>query len=788
MPYKVNPTTGQLDYYEVAEGGGGGVATNLNFFPSPTTGTITSDSGTDADIPLANSTNSGLFSPSEKAKLAIALTSVGVDYRGAYNNGDGSYTYGSVVLYNGLLYEKISNPNNPGYPPTGADWVLFDPEIGSPSFDLWIRNILDNKVNIEAGKGLSTEDYTTAEQTKLAGIQAGAEVNVNADWNATSGDAQILNKPTIPAAQVNSDWLATSGVAQILNKPSSLPTSNVKHSVKYGVALTIGQAVYVSSADGTNMIVSKADNSSESTSSKTMGLVTASGAANYQGEVITEGLLAGLNTIGATIGDAVWLGTNGNLLFGLSNKPSAPNHLVFIGIVTRVNANNGEIFVKVQNGFEVNELHDVSISGRANNTLLGYDSSTGLHIFKTVAQWLGYTPIDQSIIGSSNGIVPLNSSTKIDQTYLPSYVDDVLEYANTTSFPATGETGKIYIALDTNVTYRWSGSAYVEISSSLALGETSATAYRGDRGKIAYDHSQLLSGNPHNVTKAEVGLGNVPNTDATNPANIVQTSSYRFVTDAEKATWNSSGSLIPDLKGNEVFRGVTFRNNSTTIDTLGGITNTLSGTQGANSVATTNYRTRQVSMRLEPSVVSTGNYASMRCSTALWSITGGFLFTADFGIADSGFATGTHNFWGLTDSTSALAIGGVGNSQPSNLLNIIAVANDSGDANLQFMHNDGTGTATKIDLGASFPSNRTSGAAATAMYNIKIYNPAGSSTVYYKVTNKETGAVAEGSISANLPSTSTLLSYQAGRSMGTSGGGVSGSGRFDVSILGVYNI
>ena len=76
------------------------------------------------------------------------------------------------------------------------------------------------KVDKVAGKGLSTNDYTTAEQTKLAGIEAGAEVNVNADWNAVSGDAQILNKPSIPAAQVNSDWNATSGVAQILNKPT----------------------------------------------------------------------------------------------------------------------------------------------------------------------------------------------------------------------------------------------------------------------------------------------------------------------------------------------------------------------------------------------------------------------------------------------------------------------------------------------------------------------------------------------------------------------------------------
>jgi len=101
---------------------------------------------------------------------------------------------------------------------------------------------------------------------------------------------------------------------------------------------------------------------------------------------------------------------------------------------------------------------------------------------------------------------------------LPSFVDDVIEAANFAALPGTGTTGKIYVTLDDNKTYRWSGSAYVEISSSLALGETSGTAYRGDRGKTAYDHSQLTSGNPHSVTKSDVGLGNVDNTsDANKP-------------------------------------------------------------------------------------------------------------------------------------------------------------------------------------------------------------------------------------------------------------------------------
>ena len=83
---------------------------------------------------------------------------------------------------------------------------------------------------------------------------------------------------------------------------------------------------------------------------------------------------------------------------------------------------------------------------------------------------------------------------KIPASQLPSYVDDVLEYANKASFPATGESGKIYLDLATNLTYRWSGTAYTEISPSLALGTTSSTAYRGDYGAAAYKHAVTNKG------------------------------------------------------------------------------------------------------------------------------------------------------------------------------------------------------------------------------------------------------------------------------------------------------
>lgn len=89
--------------------------------------------------------------------------------------------------------------------------------------------------------------------------------------------------------------------------------------------------------------------------------------------------------------------------------------------------------------------------------------------------------------GVANGIATLDQNGLVPSSQLPSYVDDVIEVSTFSALPDTGESGKIYITQDTNLTYRWSGTAYVEISQSLALGETSSTAYAGDKGKVTTD-------------------------------------------------------------------------------------------------------------------------------------------------------------------------------------------------------------------------------------------------------------------------------------------------------------
>lgn len=89
--------------------------------------------------------------------------------------------------------------------------------------------------------------------------------------------------------------------------------------------------------------------------------------------------------------------------------------------------------------------------------------------------------------GVANGIATLDQNGLVPSSQLPSYVDDVIEVSTFSALPDTGESGKIYVTQDTNLTYRWSGTAYVEISQSLALGETSSTAYAGDKGKATTD-------------------------------------------------------------------------------------------------------------------------------------------------------------------------------------------------------------------------------------------------------------------------------------------------------------
>jgi hypothetical protein len=214
--------------------------------------------------------------------------------------------------------------------------------------------------------------------------------------------------------------------------------------VKLSESINKGQAVYISGANGTNILVSKASNLTEATSSKTLGLLETTGSINAIVNVITSGLLDGLDTSAATVGDAVWLGTAGNLLFGLANKPYAPAHLVYIGVVSRVSATVGEIIVKVQNGFELKEIHDVSAQTPANKNGLFYNSSTSLWEARAVAA----TDIDANVSNTEFGY--LDGVTSAIQTQLNTKVTAFASATDGTASSGVTSTISISVLIPAN--------------------------------------------------------------------------------------------------------------------------------------------------------------------------------------------------------------------------------------------------------------------------------------------------------------------------------------------------
>lgn len=317
---------------------------------------------------------------------------------------------------------------------------------------------LSSSTGVNPGTGDVTVALSIATASTLGGVKIGSGLSVAVDgtisvnsvaatWGSITG---LLSNQTDLQAALNakynnptgtsSQYIDGTGAYQTF--PSALATGFVRHEVKAGVAINKGQAVYVTTSDGTNMIVGLASNDSEATSSKTMGLLDRTVSINGFANVVTEGLLAGLNTVGANAGDPVWLGTGGNLIYGLLNKPYAPKHLVFIGIVTRVNANNGEIFVKVQNGFELDELHDVDLKTTLplNGHILGYNGT--LWVNKTIAGWLGYTPQDAAtaITTSNIGSQSVNYANSAGSATVAGYVNNqsgqLFSYDNRVIAPA----------------------------------------------------------------------------------------------------------------------------------------------------------------------------------------------------------------------------------------------------------------------------------------------------------------------------------------------------------------
>ena len=265
---------------------------------------------------------------------------------------------------------------------------------------------LNNSINSLSGTLTST--YATINNLASTGSTlttnlANTGSNLDTKIDVLSGSAVLLydnqtinglkdftTRPTVNTTPVLLSGESANGLTVLVRNDDS-------------VTLNKGQPVYIYGANGNNILVRKAVNTGEATSSKTLGLLNQSLAPNAQGLVITEGALEGIDTNAGNAGDPIWLGPTGDLIFGLAQKPYAPNHLVYLGVIERKQSNNGKIYVKVQNGFELQELHNVNIDHKNalnNNDILRYNSASGLWFNETLNTGTFQTQIN-SLSGSS---------------------------------------------------------------------------------------------------------------------------------------------------------------------------------------------------------------------------------------------------------------------------------------------------------------------------------------------------------------------------------------------------
>lgn len=307
---------------------------------------------------------------------------------------------------------------------------------------------LNKKVDKVSGKGLSTNDYTTDEKEKLDGIEDGA-TNVTTD--TVSGWGFTKNEGTVTSIKIN-------GTAKN-------PSDGV---VDLGTVITTHQDIS-GKVDKTTTINGHELSSNVSITKSDVGL---GNVGNFKA-VSTDASQGLTDTEKENARENIGAGTGNGTITGINMNGSSKGTSGVIDL-----------------GTVIIEHQDISGKVDKTTTINGHALSDNVSISKSdigLGNVTNDAQVKRTEMGVSSGVATLDETGKIPSSQLPSYVDDVLEFNSVNDFPTEGETGKIYVDKSTNLSWRWGGTDYVQISPSLALGETSSTAYAGNKGKALAD-------------------------------------------------------------------------------------------------------------------------------------------------------------------------------------------------------------------------------------------------------------------------------------------------------------
>lgn len=283
--------------------------------------------------------------------------------------------------------------------------------------------------------------------------------------------------------------------------------------------LNIGEVVYLFGAQGDRPSVKRASNTSDATSAKTFGIVAEAITAGGAGFVVKQGICSKINTLAYNPGDVLWLSSTPGQF--TTTKPVAPNHLVFVGVVLRSNAGNGLVYVSPQNGYELDEIHDVLLTSQSDGQFLVYQASNDLWVNRSVTATspVNYNAstqvitIDDSSV-SAKGAVRLSSSTDSTSEILaatPKAVKAAYDLANTANTTANAAVPKTTtITTSSPLT----GGGDLSTNRTFAINDAT-TAQKGavQLSSSVTSTSEILAATPKAVKDA-YDLANTANTTA----------------------------------------------------------------------------------------------------------------------------------------------------------------------------------------------------------------------------------------------------------------------------------
>ena len=263
------------------------------------------------------------------------------------------------------------------------DDIFLDSYTTNVSGSLVVQGpVVGNLVGNVTGNASTASALQTARTISLTG-----DVTGSASFDGTGNIAlsTTVNTGSVAIGELSGVVITSPEEYQTLEYDGTNWVNGYPRTVSYvrnveATTLTTGTAVYLFGGTGDHASVKRASNTAESTSSKTVGLVANSIASNNNGPVVTRGYVDGVDLSAYQNGDALWLGENGQIT---TTKPSAPNHLVYIGVVVRNNV-NGIVYVAAQNGYELDELHNVKLNGTTDGQFLKYNSSSAAWIADTI--------------------------------------------------------------------------------------------------------------------------------------------------------------------------------------------------------------------------------------------------------------------------------------------------------------------------------------------------------------------------------------------------------------------